>query len=40
MVGPIINLISRIYYSCEKREYAIMILREYLLIFHKREMMW
>jgi len=32
MVGPIMNLISEIYSSYERREYAFMILREYTII--------
>ena len=33
MVGPTMNLISRTHHSCERREYAFMVLREYLIIF-------
>ena len=36
MVGPIMNLISRTYHSCERRKYVFMILRKYLIIFPER----
>ena len=33
MVGPTMNLITGAYHSCERREHAFMILREYTIIF-------
>ena len=33
MVGPTMNLISRTYYLSERRGYALMVLREYIIIF-------
>ena len=35
MVGPTMNLINETYHSCERREYAFMILREYTIISHE-----
>ena len=32
MVGPTINLISGTHHSCERREHAFMVLREYTII--------
>ena len=32
MVGPTMNLISRTHHSCERREHAFMVLREYTII--------
>ena len=32
MVGHNINLISETYYSCEKKKYTFMVLREYTII--------
>ena len=37
MMSLTINLISRIYYSCERRKYLFMVLRKYLIIFRKGE---
>ena len=33
MVGLTINLISETHHSCERREYAFMVLRKYTIIF-------
>ena len=35
MVDLTMNLISGTHHSCERREYAFMVLREYLIIFRK-----
>ena len=35
MVGPIMNLINGTDYSCERMEYTFMVLRKYIIIFHK-----
>ena len=37
MVGPIMNLISETHHSCERREYAFMILRKYTVISPSEE---
>ena len=35
MVGPTNKIHGETHYSCERREYAFMVLREYLIIFHE-----
>ena len=35
IVGPTMNLISGIHHSCEKNEYAFMVIREYTIISQK-----
>ena len=37
MVGPTMNLISGVHHSCEMREHAFMVLREYTIISQEKK---
>ena len=37
MVDPIINLISKTHHSCERREHAFIVLREYTIISRRKD---